>query len=35
VAALAAAILVAATAGSAHAATTYPISPASPVWVSA
>jgi hypothetical protein len=35
VAALAAAILVAATAGSAHAATTYPISPASPYWVSA
>jgi hypothetical protein len=35
VAALAAAILVAATAGSAHAATTYPISPASPFWVSA
>lgn len=35
VAALAAAMLVAATAGSAHAATTYPISPASPYWVSA
>lgn len=34
-AALAVAILVAATAGSAHAATTYPISPASPIWVSA
>jgi hypothetical protein len=35
VAALAVAILVAATTGSAHAATTYPISPASPVWVGA